>query len=90
MTAISVAASEALDLDVVRLGLPEGELVAPDGYLYGIAQRGHLPDVDLAALGDAHVHDVALDGALAADLHDLDRGAYGNLPEGLHLKFAPG
>jgi hypothetical protein len=72
ITAISVAASEALDLDVVRLGLPERELVSADGYLYGVAQRGDLPDVDLAALGDAHVHDVALDGALAADLDHLD------------------
>ena len=56
-----------VDFDLVCLVLADGQLVATDVDLDGIAKRGHLDHLDLGALGEAHVHDAALDGAGAGE-----------------------
>ena len=66
------ATGHLLDLDHLGVGLSQAQLIATDGDLHGIAQRGYLADEYLGAAGDAHVHDAALDRALAVELYHLD------------------
>src|SRR5574344_642148 len=61
----------SIDLDHLRIALPEAEFVASDGDLYRISEGGHLADIALASLGDAHVHDVPLEGSFSVQLHYL-------------------
>ena len=65
------ATGHLLDLDHLGVGLSQAQLIATDGDLHGIAQRGYLADEYLGAAGDAHVHDAALDRALAVELYHL-------------------
>ena len=72
------------DLDVLRVALPEAQLVSPHGDLDGIPEGGDLAHIDLASLGDAHVHDVPLESALAVELHHRDGGSDLGVLQRLH------
>ena len=48
--------------------LAKGKLIAADRHLNRIAQRRDLTDQNADALGDAHIHNTALDGSLAVQL----------------------
>ena len=61
-----------LNLDHFGIGFSERKLIAANRDLHRVAQRRNLTDVDLHALGDAHVHDAALDRAFAMELDNLD------------------
>ena len=66
-----------LDLDHLGVSLTNAQLVVADGQLHGVAQRCDLTDVDLDTLGQAHVHDAALDRAFAVQA--LDRSSLADL-----------
>ncbi len=70
--------------DLVRVLLAQGELIAPQIDLDGVAQRGHFADLHFHALGNAHVHDPALYRALAMKLYYLDGIADVCLPKCFH------
>ena len=67
----SDGAQNSLDFDHLGVAFAHGKLVAAHGQLHRVAQRSDLPDVDLGALGQPHVHDAALDRALAVQPLDL-------------------
>ena len=60
---------QLLDFHHFCIGFPQGEFIAPYGHFHGVSQRGHFPDVDWCSLGDAHIHDPALDGSGAVEFH---------------------
>ena len=64
-----------------------GQLIAANGQLHRVAQRRHLAHVHLRAAGQSHVHDAALERALAVQL--LDHCVFSNLDilQRLHLLF---
>ena len=74
--------------DHLGVRLADRELVVSHVDLDGVAERGELADIDLYALGDAHVHDAALDRALAVELHDLDGLADLCVSECFHPHFS--
>ena len=63
-----MSGGHSFHLDDFGVGLTQGQLVAPHGQLQRVAQRGNLAHADLHALGDAHVHDAALERALTMQL----------------------
>ena len=77
------------DFDHFGISLPQAQLVAADGDLHGIAQGGNLADVDLNALGDAHVHDPPLDGALPMELDDFHGLSDADIAQCFHVCFLP-
>ena len=46
--------------DLLRVLLPQGQLIAPQVHLHGIPQRSHLPDRHLRPRGQSHIHQPAL------------------------------
>ena len=58
----------SLHLNHFGVGFAQGQLIASDSHFHGIAQRGNLSDGNGDALGNAHVHNSALDSALAVEL----------------------
>ena len=65
-----------LHLDHPSVSLAQGQLIAPYRDLHRIAQGGHLADVDGDTLGNAHIHNPALDRALTVELDNGHRIAY--------------
>ena len=74
--------------DHFGVSLADRELIVSHVDLHGVAQRGQLAHIDLYALGDAHVHDAALDRALAVELQDLDGLADFRVSECFHPHFS--
>ncbi len=73
------------DLDHFSVSLADGKLIAADGDLHRIAQGSDLLHLDRNAFGDAHVHDAALDRALAVELLDRAGAADRNISECFHI-----
>ena len=69
---LSLLFQNSLNFDHSGVSLADAELVVADGQLHRVAQRCDLADVNLGALGQAHVHDAALDRALAVQLGNGD------------------
>ena len=67
--------------------LTQRQLVAAHGDFHGIAERRDLADKDGHTLGDAHVHDAALDRALAMQTDDRYRLTRLYLFQALHRVF---
>ena len=68
---------------IMDMGLTKGTKV----YVRKVAPLGDLADVDLDTLGQAHVHDAALDGAFAVQA--LDRSSLADLDvfKSFHIRF---
>ena len=75
--------------DVGRILFPQAELISPEVDLDGIPQGRHLADVHLGALGDAHVHDPPLDGALPMELDDFHGLSDADIAQCFHVCFLP-
>ena len=58
------------DFDEVGFGAAQRDLVAHDGVLDGVVERGVEHDVDYAPLDEAHLHDALAEGAMAKYLDD--------------------
>ena len=76
-----------LDLDHLGVSLTNAQLVVAHGQLHGVAQRCDLTDVDLDTLGQAHVHDAALDRAFAVQALDRSSLADLNVFKSFHIRF---
>ena len=72
-------------LDHFCVCLAQRQLIASHGQFDGISERCDLANIDLGALGDSHVHDAALYGALSVELFDGDRFADLNISQCLHF-----
>ena len=57
-----------LYLDELGVRLAHAQLIAANGQFHRIAQRGYLAHIHLRAAGEAHIHNAALERALAVQL----------------------
>ena len=69
---LNLCRNKLFNFDHFGVRLTQRQLVAAHGDLHRVAQRRDLAHEHLSALGDAHIHDTALDGALAMELDDFD------------------
>ena len=69
---LNLCRNKLFNFDHFGVRLTQRQLVAAHGDLHRVAQGRDLAHEHLSALGDAHIHDTALDGALAMELDDFD------------------
>ena len=69
---LNLCRNKLFNFDHFGVRLTQRQLVAAHGDFHRVAQRRYLAHEHLSALGDAHIHDTALDGALAMELDDFD------------------
>ena len=84
---LSLLFQNSLNFDHFGVSLADAELVVANGQLHRVAQRCDLADVNLGALGQAHVHDAALDRALTVQLGNGDGLADLYIFQSLHTSF---
>ena len=58
-----------LNLDHIGVCFSERKLISANGNLHRIAERRHLANINLYALGNTHIHNAALYCALAVKLN---------------------
>jgi len=73
-----------LDNDVVGIGFPQRQLVAPHRDLDRIAQGSYLKEGEGTSSGDTHVHDPVHGSAFAIDFLDDNGLAHMGLFKGFH------
>ena len=69
---LNLCRNKLFNFDHFGVRLAQRQLVAAHGDLHRVAQGSYLAHEHLSAFGDAHIHDTALDGALAMELDDFD------------------
>lgn len=84
---LSLLFQNSLNFDHFGVSLADAEFVVADSQLHRVTQRCDLADVNLGALGQAHVHDAALDRALAVQLGNGDGLADLYIFQSLHTSF---